>query len=72
MKRHFLAFFFIALITEVGTTWLRQFRSKGILGSGLYSPDIGTLLLDRLLIWFVLYLLLSALWLLLSRSYRNA
>jgi len=72
MKRHFLAFFVIALIAEVCTTWLQQFRSKRILGTGFYYPDIETLLLDRLLIWLVLYLLLSTLWLLLSRGYRKA
>jgi hypothetical protein len=71
MKQHFIAFFVIALLAEAGTTWLQQFSSKRVLGSGLYYPDLQTLLFDRLLYWLVLYLLLSALWLLLSRGYRK-
>jgi hypothetical protein len=72
MKQGFAAFFVVALIAEAGTTWLQQFSSKRVLGSGLYYPDLGTLFLDRLLYWLVLYLLLSALWLLLSRSHRKS
>ena len=70
MKKHFLAFFLIALIAELGTTWLQQFRANRVLGSGVYYPDLGALFLDRLLYWLALFLLLSVLWLLISRSYR--
>ena len=72
MKRHFIAFFVIALISEVGTSLLQQFRGKRILDEGIFYPDIATLLSNRLLIWLVFYLLLSALWLLLSGGYRKA
>jgi hypothetical protein len=70
MKKHFVAFFVIALISEVGTTWLQQFRANRNLGSGFYYPGLGALFLDRLIYWLVLFLLLSVLWLLISRSNR--
>jgi hypothetical protein len=70
MKRQFLAFFVIALIAEVGTTWLQKFQANSILGTGIYYDDFGTMLLNRFLYWLVIFLLLSALWLLISRGSR--
>ncbi|HEX8183726.1 MAG TPA: hypothetical protein VF747_03215, partial [Blastocatellia bacterium] len=66
------AFFAIAFISEVVTTWLQQFRADRLLGSGIFYSDLGTLFLNRLLYWLALYLLLSVLWLLISRSYESS
>jgi len=71
MKRDFLLFFFIALTAEIGTTWLQKFQGAKDLASGLYYPDLGTMMLNRLIIWLVLFFLLSALGLLLTRAYRK-
>jgi hypothetical protein len=71
MKRDFLLFFLIALIAEVGTSWLQKFQGAKDLASGLYYPDLGTMMLNRLIIWLVLFFLLSALGLLLTRAYRK-
>lgn len=72
MKRQFLPFFLIALVAEVVTTWLQKFQARGVLGSGLYYDDFGSMLLVRLLYWLVIYLLLSALWLLISRGAKES
>jgi hypothetical protein len=72
MKRQFLAFFIIALIAEVVTTWLQKFQANGILGAGIYYDDFQSMLLSRLLYWLVIFLLLSALWLLVSRGARES
>lgn len=72
MKNNFLAFCFIALIAEVGTSWLQKFQGAKDMGGGLFYPDVGTMIVNRLIIWFVLFFLLSALWLLISRGSRKA
>jgi hypothetical protein len=72
MKKHFPAFFIIALLSEVTTTWLQQFGASKQLGEGFYYPDFGSMLLNRLLYWLVIFLLLSALWLLISRSSQES
>lgn len=71
MKRNFLAFFFIALAAEVGTSWLQKFQGARDVAAGLYYSDLGTMIFDRLIIWFVLFLLLSALWFLISRGFER-
>ncbi len=71
MKNNFLAFCLIALTAEVGTSWLQQFQGAREVGGGLFYPDIGTMIVNRLIIWLVLFFLLSALWLLISRSYKK-
>jgi hypothetical protein len=71
MRRNFLLFFLIALAAELGTTWLQKFQGARDFASGLYYPDLGAMMLNRLVIWLVLFLLLSALGLLVSRAYRK-
>jgi hypothetical protein len=72
MKKHFLAFFIIALISEVTTTWLQKFQAYKPLGTGYYYSDFETMLLNRLLYWLVIFLLLSALWFLISRGSQES
>jgi hypothetical protein len=72
MKKQFAAFFVIALISEVLTTWLQTFQAYKPLGAGYYYPDFGSMLLNRLLYWLVIFLLLSALWFLISRGSRES
>jgi hypothetical protein len=71
MKNNFLAFFFIALISELATSWLQKFQGARDMGDGLFYPDVGTMMMSRLIIWLVLFLLLSVLWLLLSRGFKK-
>lgn len=71
MKGNFLAFCLIALIAEVGTSLLQKFQGARDMGGGLFYADVGTMMVNRLLVWFVLFFLLSALWLLISRSYKR-
>lgn len=72
MKKHFFAFFSIALVSELGTTWLMSYRSITDAGAMLCYRNLGTVIAGRLLFWFVFFLLLSAVWLLLSRGRRTA
>jgi hypothetical protein len=62
----------IALISELGTTWLMSYRSVADTGAMLCYRNLGTVIADRLLFWPVFFLLLSAVWLLLSRNRRTA
>lgn len=71
MKRNFLAFFLIALAAELGTSWLQQFQGAREVGGALFYPDLGTMIVKRLIIWLALLLLLSTLWLLISRGYKK-
>ena len=71
MKGNFLAFCLIALIAEVGTSWLQKFQGARDMGDGLFYPDVGTMIVNRLIIWLVLFFLLSALWVLISRGYKK-
>jgi len=68
MKRDFPAFFFIALASELGTSLLQKYYGSRELASGLYYSDLGAMIASRLIVWLVLFLLLSALWLLISRG----
>ena len=72
MKTNFAAFFFIALMSELGTSWLVRYRSLSPVAEMICFPDLGTMMINRLFIWLVLFLLLSAIWLLLSRGSRTA
>jgi hypothetical protein len=71
MKQNFLAFFLIALTAELGTSWLQQFRGAREVGGALFYPDLGNMIVNRLIIWLVLFLLLSTLWILISRGYKK-
>ena len=71
MKQNFLAFSLIALAAEIGTSVLQKYRARDI-GSGLFYPDLGDMIVNRLIIWLVLYFLLSMLWLLISRGYQRS
>jgi hypothetical protein len=70
MRRYFLAFFIISLLSEVGTTLLQRQRTTTDVYPGLYYPDFNTLLAERLLFWFVIFVLLSGVWFLISRRAR--
>jgi hypothetical protein len=72
VKGNFLAFSIIAFVAEVGTSWLQKFQGAREVGGGLFYPDVGTMIVNRLIIWLVLFFLLSALWLLISRGYKKA
>ena len=71
MKGNYLAFSLIALAAEVGTSWLQKFQGARDLGGGLFYPDVGTMIVNRLIMWLVLFFLLSAMWLLISRGYKK-
>jgi len=71
MKKHFVAFFTIALASELGTSWLVRYRSLAS-GEMVCFHDLQTMMVNRLVIWLVFFLLLSAVWLLLSRGRRTA
>jgi hypothetical protein len=72
MKTNFAAFFFIALMSELGTSWLVRYRGLSSVAEMVCFRDLGTMMIYRLVIWLVLFLLLSAIWLLLSRGSRTA
>lgn len=67
MKRQPIAFFIIALCAELGTTWFQRQRTVTDVYPGLYYPDFKTLLLERLLIWFIIFVVLSGIWILAVR-----
>jgi hypothetical protein len=67
MKRQFLPYFLIALAAELGTTLLQRFRTVSDGEPGLYYPDFQSLLLSRLVVWLLIFLLLSGVWLVVSR-----
>ena len=71
MKGNFLAFSLIALIAEVGTSWLQKFQGARDMRGGLFYPDVATMIVNRLIVWLVLFFLLSALWILITRSYKK-
>jgi hypothetical protein len=62
-----LVFSLIALTAEVGTTCFQKMRTTTDVAPGLYYPDFQTLLLERLLVWLIIFVALSAAWLLISR-----
>jgi len=70
MKKHFFAFFFIALMSEIGTSCLARYRRIGLDDNLICYPNLQTMIGIRLLVWAVFFLLLSAVWLLLSRDRR--
>ena len=70
MRRHFLAFFVISLLAELGTTLLQRQRTTTDVYPGLYYPNFNTMLAERLLFWFVISVLLSGVWCLISRRAR--
>jgi hypothetical protein len=67
MKRNAFAYFVVALIAELGTTYFQKLRTTTDVAPGLYYPSFQELLLDRLFVWFVIFAVLSAVWLLISR-----
>ena len=71
MKHCFLGAFCVALLAEVITSWLQQYRASRISGSGLYYDSLGSLVVNRLWIWIILFLLLGALWVLISRGFQR-
>ena len=72
MRKHFVAFVIIALMSEIGTSWLVRYRSLSPDAEVVCFRDLQTMTLNRLWIWAVLFLLMSAIWLLLSRGGRTA
>jgi len=72
MKRHFFAFFIISLAAEMGTTWFQKLRTTTDVGPGLYYPNFRTLLLERLLIWFFIFLILGLVWIFAARRWSRS
>ena len=66
MKRQWLIFFLIALIAELGTTWLqsRYHVVTDIPEGEIYYPTFAIFLETRVIIWLLLYLALTTVWLL--------
>ena len=71
MRRRLLALFAIALIAEIVTTYLQRFASVTDVAPGLYYPSFESLLIERLAIWLVIFLSLSAISLVLFRLAKN-
>ena len=67
MKLQFLAFFAIALLSELATTLLQALRTTTDVYPGLYYPNFNALLLERLFVWFVVFSVLTGIWFFLSR-----
>ncbi|HEV2829849.1 MAG TPA: hypothetical protein VGW76_19775 [Pyrinomonadaceae bacterium] len=67
MRRHFLAFFIIGLLSELGTTLLQRQRTTTDVYPGLFYPNFNTLLVERLFFWFVIFMLLSGMWFFMSK-----
>ena len=72
MKKHFFAFFLIALMSELGTSWLVRYRSVAPEAELVCFRNLQTMIANRLWMWAVFFLLLSVVWLLLSRGRRVA
>ncbi len=71
MRKHFVAFVIIALMSEVGTSWLVRYRSLSPDAEVVCFRNLQAMMASRLWIWAVFFLLLSAVWMLLSRSGRT-
>lgn len=69
MKRQWFAYFAIALLAELGTTWSQsRFHVVTDLEDGvIFYPALGTFLLVRLVIWLFLYFVLTGAWILLRK-----
>jgi len=72
MKKHFFAFFLIALASELVTSWLVRYSGATDVGELICFRNLGTMIANRLWIWAVFFLLLSVIWLSLSRGGRTA
>jgi hypothetical protein len=72
MKKHFFAFFLIALASELGTSWLVRYSGATDVGELICFRNFATMIANRLWIWAVFFLLLSVIWLSLSRAGRTA
>ena len=67
VKRKATAFFIIALVAELGTTWLQRLHTTTDSEPRLYYPNFETLLLERLFFWFIIIAMLGTVWLLISK-----
>jgi hypothetical protein len=67
MKRNTTAFLIIALAAELGTTWFQKLRTVTDVAPGLYYPSFETLLIGRLVVWFIIVAVLGTIWLLISK-----
>jgi hypothetical protein len=67
MKRNAFAYFIVALIAELGTTYFQKLRTATDVAPGLYYSSFQELLIDRLFVWSIIFLSLSGVWLLISR-----
>jgi hypothetical protein len=62
MKRHIIAFFIIALCSELVTTWVQRLRTVSDVEPGLYYPSFKALMFDRLIVWTIIFPFLTAIW----------
>lgn len=67
MKRNTTAFLIIALAAELGTTWFQKLRTATDVAPGLYYPSFETLLIERLVVWFIIVAVLGTIWLFISK-----
>jgi cell division protein FtsX len=68
MRQYFLGFFIIALLAELVTTLFQRFRAVTDVTHGLYYSSFQSLLLERLLVWIIVFALLSGIWALWSKT----
>jgi hypothetical protein len=71
MKRHIFAFLIIGLCSEVITTWVQGNRTVSDVYPGLYYPSFRVLMLERLLVWSVVFLVLTAVWAFVNKTMKN-
>jgi len=67
MKRQVIAFFVIALSSELVTTWLQGLRGNVSHVKGLYYPNFKEMMFERLFFWTIVFLTLTGLWTLLAK-----
>ena len=67
MKRQLIVYFVISLGAELGTTWMQKYGAVTDVYPGLYYPNFKALLLDRLLTWFIIFIMLIGIWRLIVR-----
>ena len=72
MKNNFVAFFVIALASELGTSWLVSYAGADDVGGLVCFRNLGTMMVSRLWIWAIFFVLLSVVWLSLSKGRRTA
>jgi hypothetical protein len=71
MKRHFAAFAIIALCAELVTTWWQKELTAMDVAGGYYYERFRDMLVDRLIVWSVVFFGLSGAWALIGVLLRK-